>query len=93
MHLYTTHDWEGIAFNAHGTLTEAHAAAKQQPNVNTVQIRLYDVPTDKKALVKAFASALLGERHWEQFELPSTCLRTWELTSRGGLKEITGATE
>lgn len=87
MNLYTTHDWEGIVVNVHGTLTEAHHAAKQHPARDTLQIRLYDVPIAKENLVKAFASALLGERAWDEFVLPASYLRSWGITVRGGLKE------
>ena len=68
-------------YSWHGTLADAHKAAKVWPQCfrHDVLIELFDIPADKEGVL----DLLRGDKPM------TTVLRTWMLTHRGGLKEIT----
>ncbi len=69
------------------TLGEAHQQGKLAGNdCMDVLIELFDLPTDKDSLVNAINFAVQADDPIDEAAKP---LRTWELTRRGGLKEIT----
>jgi hypothetical protein len=65
----------------HGTMAEAHKEAKafQKEDWRHVYVDLIDVPTDKQGVLN-----LLQRSYVEPFP----ALRTWELTTRGGLIDV-----
>lgn len=62
----------------YGVIKEAHNAAKESPYRLLARIELVEVPTDKEGVLELLNGSV-----------PEKVLRTWRLTSRGGLLEIT----
>lgn len=73
-----------------GTLGDAHGEGRKLEPVFrcNVRIRLLDVPVDKAGVLELLNR---GGPHAMQLDhqTPLEVLRTWSLTSRGGLHEIT----
>jgi hypothetical protein len=72
-------------------LSEAHEAIKLLSYGVEPRIDLYDVPTDKAFLCRTLDLLLSGDTSSHSSGLPmgeTPPLRTWELTRRGGLKEV-----
>lgn len=91
MHVYVLLDFpdndEGAVYCA--TLGEAHAAAREIEEVFRPNVRIYlrDIPTDKQSFISVLNHGGPHARRAKGEELPPP-LRTWTLTSRGGLREI-----
>jgi len=82
MHIYKVFDSanEGRA-DYRGSLNDAHMSAKVgEPRAN-MRIELHEIPTDKAAVLLY----LNGQHIPDELMKP---LRTWSLTERGGLKQI-----
>lgn len=92
MHIYSYCDYEENHAGARyfGTINDAHAEAKKLEPVwrCNVRICLLDIPADKAGLLELLNC---GGPHRRSLEHGAEikALRTWTLTARGGLKELT----
>jgi len=84
MHVYRViQDQSTRAHAYHSTMADAHADAKMRGAAlyPMLRIELFDIPTDKMAILRLLNS-----------ETPDECglnpIRTWAITSRGGLLEV-----
>lgn len=86
MHVYAVQNFDGQSLAVFGTLTEAHANVKIRAGRENLFIALFDIPTDKVSLLSLVDFAMNTD---QVYALPGSALRTWAVTARGGIKEVT----
>lgn len=90
MHVYITTDFEAQTLAVHGTLDAAHADVRRCAGRVNLRIELWDVPTDKGAILNLLALAAMPDPidpYRPGANPGSTLKRVWDVTERGGLRE------
>lgn len=90
MNVYFVMNWDDAVVEVHGTRNTITEAIKKRPEKpDDLRVELWDVPTDKAALLNIISLASCPGDPYHPREHPNTRLiNAWEVTARGGLKEV-----